>query len=238
MTTKVPSDRQRVRNPKDHFTIVPNSYDDADLSVYEFRLLVHYKRVGNCYESTRSTARKCRMSLSSVVKARRGLAERNWIRLAENDLRTIDVEVIDRWSADAPTSGGTIPARSPHERGRASSERSRSPGSIKEESLEEDTSKKRRGSAPLAVEVFRIFAHRYPRKQSFGVIERTVGDGLLRWARIIRRWVGQGSNPANVTGMLDVFRNGWRANGSAGRRDPNYSAAADVAAFKKERGLK
>ena len=101
------SERQRIRNPKENFTILPNMYDDADLNAYEFRLLVHYRRVGNCYESLRTTAKKCHMGKTSVEKHRDSLAEKGWIVLAATAKGTIAVEVVDRWSR-TPTSGGAF----------------------------------------------------------------------------------------------------------------------------------
>jgi len=136
------SENQRIENPKSHFTIVPNLYDDAKLSVYEFRLLLHYRRVGDCFEATRTTAKKCCMSLGSVVKARKSLASTGWIRLNESEHSTVQVAVIDRWSASDPTSGGPVSERSPGEQPngeRSPGERSvrvveseRSPGGDKE----------------------------------------------------------------------------------------------------------
>ena len=99
------SERQQIKNPESNFTILPNMYDDADLSVYEFRLLVHYRRVGTTYEATRTTAKKCHMGLASVVRGRRVLADKGWITLGENDMGTIQIEVVDRWSTGGEYGG-------------------------------------------------------------------------------------------------------------------------------------
>lgn len=101
------SKRQRIRNPKDNFTIMPNMYDNDDLTVYEFRLLIHYRRVGNCYESLRTTAQKCHMGKSTVERARRSLAEKGWIVLGSTSKGTIAVDVIDRWTS-TPIYRGTV----------------------------------------------------------------------------------------------------------------------------------
>lgn len=88
---------QEIRQPKrKFFTMLPNLYDDADLDPYEFRLLTHYVRVGDCFESTRTTAEKCNMGHMTVVRKRKSLAEKGFIRLT----RTPDftrVEVVDKW---------------------------------------------------------------------------------------------------------------------------------------------
>lgn len=89
-----------------YFTVLPNLYDDSDLDVYEYRLLGHYKRVcgqaGRCWESVRTTAKHCRMSLGQVVEIRRGLAEKGFIKIrVEVDPKTeqkkwTDVTVVDK----------------------------------------------------------------------------------------------------------------------------------------------
>jgi len=107
------SEKQRIRNKPGPFTSIPLLYDDADLTVYENRLLTHYARVGDCYEGVRTTAKRCRMSADSVIKARNGLAEKGWVTVGENEKGTIQVEVVDVWALDASIYGGTI--KRPHE---------------------------------------------------------------------------------------------------------------------------
>lgn len=80
---------------------IPNLYDDSDLDPYEFRLLVHYKRVGRCTESTRTTATKCHMSAGQVSKKRKALAEKGFIDMQEVPLEgnqfSYIIIVLDRW---------------------------------------------------------------------------------------------------------------------------------------------
>lgn len=79
---------------------LPNLYDDADLDPYEFRLLAHYKRVGACYESTRTTAEKCKMSVGMVCKARDSLHEKGFIVIDEfvSKYDTLQITVKDVWA--------------------------------------------------------------------------------------------------------------------------------------------
>ena len=82
-------------------TELPNLYDDADLDVYEFRLLAHYKRVGQCTEGLETTARKCHMSEGKVSQVRQSLADKGFIQLQriemdESRYRFV-VIVVDRW---------------------------------------------------------------------------------------------------------------------------------------------
>lgn len=60
------------------FHVMPNMYDD-DLDPYEYRLLGHYKRTGFCYQSTRTIATKCKMSVGKVSATRKALVEKKLI---------------------------------------------------------------------------------------------------------------------------------------------------------------
>src|SRR6266481_4364218 len=66
------SDLRRYR------TELPNLIDDLGLSMVAYRLYGHYKRVcgtdGLCWQSARTIAGHCKMSVGSVVNARKQLA--------------------------------------------------------------------------------------------------------------------------------------------------------------------
>lgn len=86
---------------KKYRTELPNLYDDAELDVYEYRLLGHYKRVGICREGLPTTAKKCRMSEGQVSEKRQSLADKKWISLERIEMggkryRYV-VRVVDRW---------------------------------------------------------------------------------------------------------------------------------------------
>lgn len=111
---------------------LPNLYDDADLDPYEFRLLAHYKRVGNCYQSTKTTAEICKMSVGKVCQARDSLHEKGFIvideMLSEHD--TLQIRVVDRWAenfAKYSQMKADRQARSPHERARSPHETKKEP---------------------------------------------------------------------------------------------------------------
>lgn len=103
---------------------LPNLYDDAGLDPYEFRLLVHYVRVGNCFESTRTTAEKCNMSIGKVSITRKALEKKGFIQLGESEFGTTKITVIDQWEENFKVYSECSPherrvhdmnARSPHE---------------------------------------------------------------------------------------------------------------------------
>lgn len=58
--------------------------DDADLDPYEFRLVMHYWRVGTCWETLRTTADRCKMSLGKTKSTRDGLVKRGFIKWQDN----------------------------------------------------------------------------------------------------------------------------------------------------------
>lgn len=225
--------RQKITSQPGPFTSIPLIYDDAKLTVYEHRLLCHYQRLGEGYESVRTSAKRCHMSLTSVIKARNGLEERGWITTGENDKGTIQVAVTDVWMLDTAIYGGSI--KRPHQWvGRYDSvpdmeqavlqisnasapimESSRSINGNKEDPIEEDPSRKeapqkkrRTSSHPKSVQLFRAIAHRNIPKKMHDRIDRAVGSefgDLLTWGRTIRFWMMSGYKITNYAGMLDVF---------------------------------
>lgn len=72
-------------------TEIPNLIDDMDLSVYAFRLYVHLKRVagatehGVCWQSTRTLADHCGMSVGKVSQAKQELIDAGLIELTPGD---------------------------------------------------------------------------------------------------------------------------------------------------------
>jgi hypothetical protein len=61
------------------FTEQLRHLDDAGLDTFQFRLLVHYWRVGQCYEKLRTTAANCHMSIGKASETRRWLLDKGWI---------------------------------------------------------------------------------------------------------------------------------------------------------------
>jgi hypothetical protein len=110
---------------------LPNLYDDSGLDVYEFRLLAHYKRVGNCTEGTKTTARKCEMSPSQVSDKRKNLHSKGFIVMERVSLKdnnfSYRITVVDKWKenfekysphshSEPPPSHGEHPLRTAKQR--------------------------------------------------------------------------------------------------------------------------
>lgn len=98
MRAKTPEEQQQIEPPPSaYFHMMLNMADD-DLNPYQYRLLGHYIRVGKCWEGTRKTAKKTKMSLGMVVKTRQELADLGYIRLEfpETQAETMRVIVLDR----------------------------------------------------------------------------------------------------------------------------------------------
>lgn len=67
-----------------YFTQFPNIIDEANLDPFEFRVLIHYYRVGDCWEGVRTTARKCRMSMGKISQIRKSLEDKGFITINDS----------------------------------------------------------------------------------------------------------------------------------------------------------
>lgn len=101
--------KSRVHNPKyleKYFTQFPNIIDDSELSPFEFRLLIHYYRVGECWEGVRKTAQICKMSTGKVATSRKTLEEKGFIKIEEKGdgiiifLEDLSRKNLERYSAE------------------------------------------------------------------------------------------------------------------------------------------
>lgn len=138
-------------------TELPNLYDDAGLDPYQFRLLAHYVRVGNCYESVRTTARKCGMSPAQVCTKRKELAEVGFIVVTDNDYGTFNIEIVDKWTENftkySKPGVHHRNSRSPGKRKCSPPEQECSPPEPKKEPIKkEPIKKKNRDPAEVAVD--------------------------------------------------------------------------------------
>jgi hypothetical protein len=140
-----------------YFTLIPNMIDDLHLTVYAFRLYCHIKRVvgefedGSCWQSTRTLATHCNMSLASISKAKKELEKAGLIRIESKpgdhgDYHEITIrDVWARNMAQFSESSKRSPDErmsTPDERMSTPDERKRSPGEIKEEPLKKNHPKK------------------------------------------------------------------------------------------------
>lgn len=92
---------QTIRVPDDKYawhTRIPNILDTMNLDPYEFRLLVHYYRVGNCWESTKTTATNCNMSAGQVSQKRQSLAVKGLIVIDSDKKDSLTITVVDIWA--------------------------------------------------------------------------------------------------------------------------------------------
>ncbi|HBU29603.1 MAG TPA: hypothetical protein DEB56_08260 [Thiobacillus sp.] len=98
--------------PGKYFTMLLNMADD-DLDPFEYRLLGHYIRVcgagkdGSCFETTRTTAEKTRMSRMNIQKARDSLREHGWIRFEKGKPRQpLLITIVDRMAENVARYAG------------------------------------------------------------------------------------------------------------------------------------
>ena len=84
--------------------------------------------------------------------------------------------------------------------------------------------RKRSYSTPPSVELARRISHIYPPKKLHDSIDRRIGSdfgSLLKWGRIVRKWIASGWSPTNYDGMINVFRHGW--NNRHGKDEKNLT---------------
>jgi len=98
--------------PGKYFTMLLNMADD-DLDPFEYRLLGHYIRVcgagkdGSCFETTRTTAQKTRMSRTNIQKARDSLRKDGWIRFENGKSRQpLLITIVDRMAENVARYSG------------------------------------------------------------------------------------------------------------------------------------
>lgn len=100
------------------FTEQLRAFDDADLDVYQYRLLTHYWRVGTCWETVRTTAEKCKMSAGKVSQVKKWLLSNGWIKEIATDNGRIAVELCSPDEQNVHEMNKTFTTRtecSPHE---------------------------------------------------------------------------------------------------------------------------
>lgn len=113
------SNQQQISTPPDskYFHRMLNMADD-DLGPYEYRLLGHYIRVGDCWEGVRKTAKTTRMSVGKVVSTRNDLEKLGYIHVEHREQDTCLVTIIDRMAENVARYSKVFmerTPRSPHE---------------------------------------------------------------------------------------------------------------------------
>lgn len=150
---------------------IPNLVDDSELDVYAFRLYARYKRVagqrGTCFQSVRTLAAACRMSIGMICKARQTLIQRGFVTKTTVTIEGKQLEairIVDIWTANM----NRYLERSPHEQSvhhmnteeqkRSSGEQERSlheqkcsPGELKKEHSKKEPTKKKYSQSRAAL---------------------------------------------------------------------------------------
>jgi hypothetical protein len=133
-------------NDKSHdhsyFSMMPNCLDDW-LDPYQYRLYAHYKRVcgetGLCWQSTKTTAEKCKMSVGKVSETKQELCAMGLIDIKQKErpnggLPYHEITIVDIWQRNilycSPSSQDERPS--------SYSELASSPGELKKTPLKED----------------------------------------------------------------------------------------------------
>jgi hypothetical protein len=133
-------------DPRKYFIQIPNMIDDSDLSVYEFRLYVHLKRVagdgGVCFQTTQTLAKACLMSTAAVARAKKTLADKKLIIIKEmpgvhGGRPYHEITIIDIWTKNISSYSQIRQVSTSNLQG-APQKLASYPGSIKEEPIKEE----------------------------------------------------------------------------------------------------
>lgn len=168
-------------------TELPNLYDDSDLDVYEFRLLAHYKRVGRCTESTRTTAKKCRMSAAQVSGKRKSLSEKGFIQMQEVSIdethTSYIITIVDKWEENFMK----YSRRSPHEQGRSPHEQGVHHMNQRSNHIKNKPLKKVKGAAepqPAEIALYREVVRHWPKQAQREIVVRAIQKINTRLGRM------------------------------------------------------
>lgn len=202
-----------------YFIQIPNSIDDSDLTVYEFRLYVHLKRVagdeGKCYQSTQTLAKSCMMSTAAVSRAKKRLAEKKLIEIAmrpgEHGGRDYhEITIVDIWdknmasySQKQQVTGSnlqvtTVPLAS-------------YPGAIKEEPIKNNKDKEEEDSK--RPNIFAIY------ESNIGSITKIMADKLIQAEKdYSEEWITEAvsiavTNNARKWSYIEAILKDWQTNG-------------------------
>ena len=144
------ADKVEIRDESDlrkYYSQIPHLIDDADMSVYAYRLYGHIKRVvgqtGECNQSTTTLARHCHMAMGSIKKAKEELAALGFIKIVvkkgkHGEFDQHIITITDVWAENMAKYSTCSPheqEHSPHEQDRSRSEQDRSPGELKNKDI-------------------------------------------------------------------------------------------------------
>ena len=201
-------------------TEIPNIIDDADLSVYAFRLYVHLKRVagdsGMCWKGERTLADDCKISRGKVRDAKEELVKAGFIVITPGAEGESDRIVITNiWTENMETyfhEGGTprVPGGIQREQVVVHGvDQGGTPCVPKEVTQEERTQEEATTGvvatrATDAVSLCRQVTKRSPNPQQRKQITAEVTD-LERWQRVLEQYAAEGQPPNRVDWMLERY---------------------------------
>lgn len=251
-------------NDRKYFSIIPNLVDDDGLSPFAFRLYCHIKRVagenGQCWQSARTLAENCEMSVFAVSQAKRELVEHGLIEIESlkskhggHDYHQVTIKdiwqknlehaqkqgIVDNWQDSQKILQGIDTHTKKNPRRKTQEEE------IKQSPSETKSPKKpyKPSSDPLllnpAVIKYRDLARTTPNDEQRRLVAKQVED-LKLWGETITHWKGHGWNKRNIIGILGMYNAGGPATCSlcknGGGKSSKYDQTTDIIlnALKKE----
>jgi hypothetical protein len=245
---------QQINDPSDlrkYRIELPNLYDDSDLDPYEFRLLAHYKRVGTCTESTRTTGTKCHMSPAQVSVKRKSIRDKGFIVMQEVPLKkegefSYSITVVDMWLENFKKYSErslSKQERSPHKQS-VHSVKQRS-NHIKKEPIKKIGATPKANTYPELV-TFREVTKRYPNEanwqdviDAFLKINLRLGkdatkEDLLPFYKF---WTGKGYNPSGLGWLEWAIKGETPANGRVASQWAKPDLNSIFAEYARENGM-
>jgi hypothetical protein len=105
---------------------------------------------------------------------------------------------------------------------------------------EKKTKEKKEGNPPpLAIQVYREIARRFPDKATWEGIDQAIGSdpaALDFWKQVITGWIGCGWNKLNVNGMLEFYRQKRIPTTNGGLKNGQSNGNSHVDSYLKDNG--
>ncbi len=191
-------------DPKKYWTQLPNLIDDMGLSVYAFRLYVHLKRVvgemenGECWQSVKTLAENCNMSIGMVTKAKKELDDLSLINIekVKNPRGGRDfhkITIVDIW----PENIKKYASSSPHELDTSSQdELTSSPHELKKNPIKKNLIKGNNNNNYAELSVAFCNKTRIPE----------LSPNPRKWFEALEKMGEAGVEPVDIENAVDILR--------------------------------
>lgn len=234
----------------ENFVQVPWSIESSELDPYQFRLWVHISRVGVCWQSIRTMAEACNMSVAKTHEVKNWLLENGYIEAAIDEKgKRIGVSACSPDEQTQQEAFATRTERSPHEQNVRHANKKRSPherhlkknpnknnpeveeGAAHARDAKDTFENHFGGLSPIIIKEIEAASERHGERVVMDAILEGASSGGRSWNyvnTILRRWEREGRAP--IRGSPPV-------NGHRRPDDPNAELLRLVEEQLKREGL-